>query len=100
VKDVAENGGEEEQQRKDGEEPVIGNQRGAAACLIVAEFLENGKGEPEAAVSLLEPINSPDGRLDRVRPGGGSRVASSRRLRPGRVLALDAPGIRMCSGPR
>ena len=67
VKDVAEDRREQHQEREEGEEAVVGEEGGLAACLVVPELLHDGEGEPNDTVSLLEIVRPADGCLQPAR---------------------------------
>ena len=56
---VAEDGREQEQQRKECKKAVVSDERRFATCLIVAELLRHGERESERRMVLLESIDSP-----------------------------------------
>jgi hypothetical protein len=51
-----EHGREDEQQREDREEAVVGDRRGVVAALIVRVFLQHRKRESQPTMPLLEAI--------------------------------------------
>jgi hypothetical protein len=61
---VAEQGDEHQQQREQRHEPVVGQQRGVLAGLVVAVLLDHPDREAEQAVPLLEPVGGPQQPLD------------------------------------
>ena len=79
-------GVQDQQQREDRRECVIGHQRGQVAGLVVAELLPGADHVPEPGPPLLEPIDGVLRLLHRVhgagpypRPGRSSRGASPAR---------------------
>jgi hypothetical protein len=53
---LSEHGRQDEQQRKDREEPVIGDRRSQVATLIVAVLLQHREWEAKPATALLEAV--------------------------------------------
>jgi hypothetical protein len=73
----AEGGDQDEQQGKQGEKAVPGQQGGEVAALVVAELLDHGDQEPEPAVALLVAIDAAQRPFNRVhhRPPPGRMPA-------------------------
>lgn len=61
-KDHTEAGGEKQQQRKEGYEPVIGDQGGQIAALIVQVFVDDGNDHPDGAIPSLQTVQPADHR--------------------------------------
>src|SRR4051795_8813154 len=62
-------GDEHQHQREQGEEGVVGDERGLLAGLVVAELLHDADWEPEPGVPALVAIQLRDHTLERVRHG-------------------------------
>jgi hypothetical protein len=62
----AERGDQDQQQRKQGEEAVPGQQGGEVAALVVAELLDHSKQEPEPAMPLLVAVDAAKHSFNRV----------------------------------
>jgi len=69
--DVAEDRGQQEQQREQRDERVVGDQRSEIVALVVEELVEHGQRVPGRGMALLESVQP-------------CRPASGRLLRPGR----------------
>ena len=64
----AEDRHKQEQQREQGQEPVVGDQRCQVGTLIVAEFVDHGDGEAQPAMTALVGVYCLSGTA-RHRPG-------------------------------
>ena len=62
----AERGDQDEQQGKQGEEAVPGQQGGEVAALVVAELLHHREQEPEPTVPLLVAVDAAERSFNRV----------------------------------
>ena len=60
LEDEAEHGHEDQQQREEREERVIGDQRGQAPALVVAELLDHGHRHRQPRAALLEAVKGPE----------------------------------------
>jgi len=79
----AQHGDQDQQQREDRREGVVGHQGGQIARLVIAKLLPHGDRERQPAEPLLDPVGALDGllcwvhRADRrtqtrgIHPGGG-----------------------------
>jgi len=59
LEDEAEHGREDEQQREDREEAVVGDRRGVVAALVVGVLLQHRERKANRRVPLLETIECP-----------------------------------------
>src|SRR4029079_7393586 len=80
LQDAPEHGREHEQQRKDGEEAVIGDRRRQVAALVVSVLLQHRKRKTKPAMPLLKAI---EGAIPLPEPAH----STSR----GRWLAVNSP---------
>jgi hypothetical protein len=76
----AEPGDQDQQQGKQGEKAVPGQQGGEVAALVVAELLDHGEHEPEPAAALLVAVDAAERSFNRVhhRPPPGQWIGYSK----------------------
>src|SRR4051812_5583338 len=79
--DEPEDGHEQEQEREQREEPVVGDQRREVGPLVVGELVDDGQGEAEPAVPALAAVERSD-----ESAGHQRRSSLSRRQRSSRPI--------------
>lgn len=72
---IAGDGREQQQQREDREQPVVGDERRLGPRLVVAEFLDDGEREPDRTMVLLESVRLPDHDGEPLGPAGRLAIA-------------------------
>jgi hypothetical protein len=66
AEEVAEHGDQDQQQRQEGEEAVVGEQGGEVAALVVAELLHHRERDADPGVLLLVAVDAPQRLFGRV----------------------------------